>query len=145
MIMRLHHAGVLVADINAASARYVDDFGYTVVSDIIHDPIQTAFVRFLKLGTEASYLELVAPDSPTSKLSNALRKAGGLNHLCYETVDVRATIERLCEAGATLISEPVPAVAFNEQLIAWLLMPDHLLVELVEHGSNGQTEFPKPA
>jgi methylmalonyl-CoA/ethylmalonyl-CoA epimerase len=49
---------------------------------VLHDRLQTAFVQFLKLAGDRTYLELVAPDGHESKLMNAAKR-GGLNHLCY--------------------------------------------------------------
>jgi len=72
-----------VPDIAAAAAEYVARFGYRVCGAMVHDPVQTAQVQFLSLTESVPYVELVTPDGPESKLSNALRKGGGLNHLCY--------------------------------------------------------------
>jgi methylmalonyl-CoA/ethylmalonyl-CoA epimerase len=139
--IRLHHVGVLVADIAAATSTYVKDFSYEVVSDIILDPMQTALVRFLQLPGDDSYLELVAPSGAESKLSNALKKGGGINHVCYATDDIKATLQRLSDAGAYILSGPTPAVAFRGRSIAWVLRTDKLLTELVERGDAGETEF----
>jgi hypothetical protein len=37
---------------------------------------------------------------------------------------------------------PVPAVAFRNRRIAWLVDPSCILVELVERGTNGELDFP---
>ena len=136
--LALHHVGIAVSDVAAATEMYRQRFGYTVASPVIHDPTQTAFVQFLRLPGETSFLELVAPDSPTSKLSAAVAKGGGLNHLCYSIIDIEAAIENLRSSGMVTICEPVAAVAFPGRKIAWMLGNDRVPVELVEAGEPGQ-------
>ena len=44
-------------------------------------------------------IELVTPDGPNSKLANALKKGGGLNHLCYLSPAIDDECRRLRESG----------------------------------------------
>jgi methylmalonyl-CoA/ethylmalonyl-CoA epimerase len=134
----LHHVGVVVADVATACADYVRRFGFEVRSDVVHDATQTAYVQFLRMPGDSTYVELVAPDGPGSALSNALSKGGGLNHLCYATPDIETTIASMTARGMRLIRKPVPAVAFGGRRIAWLAGRDFALVELVERGGPGE-------
>lgn len=134
----LHHVGVVVKDIQAAAPEYVADFGYEIASEVIHDPTQTAFVQFLRLPGDTTYLELVAPDGPDSKLANALKKRLTLNHVAYAVDDIEGACRVLRDRGAFLIRPPVGAVAFGGRRIAWLLGQDQVLVELVERGAEGE-------
>ncbi|HLV81960.1 MAG TPA: VOC family protein [Chthonomonadaceae bacterium] len=136
--LRLHHIGILVPDIPRAVADYCRRFGYQVRTEIVHDPVQTAYVQFLQLPGETSYIEFVAPDRAESKLSNALRKGGGLNHLCYATSDIETACQRLRADGLILLQAPVAAVAFSGRRIAWLMGRDALPIELVERGADGE-------
>jgi methylmalonyl-CoA/ethylmalonyl-CoA epimerase len=138
MDLTLHHVGVLVEDISKAASFYLDSLGYESKSGVVHDPVQSAYVQFFKLPHDNVYLELVSPDRPDSKLSNALQKGGGLNHLCYSTGDIEAACIELRAAGLFLISRPVSAVAFNGRRIAWLRGSDRIRVELVERGGAGE-------
>ena len=140
--MKLHHFGVLVQDIESASRDYTEDCGYEVRSAIIHDPLQAAFVRFLALPSENTYLELVAPDGPGSFLQNTLKDAPGLNHLCFSTAAIEEQLRHLSSQGAMILREPVPAVAFRGLRIAWLMNRQYTLIELVERGANGELDFP---
>ena len=130
--LTLHHVGYAVQLIDPIARSYEQRFGYERATGIVHDPLQTAFVQFLRLPHERSYLELVAPDSPASKLSNTVRRGGGLHHLCYTCASLEQAIEHLRQTGMILISEPKPAVAFAGRRICWLLADDPLPVELVE-------------
>ena len=138
MDLTLHHVGMLVGDISKAAGFYVQHIGYEKKSEVIHDPTQSAYVQFFRLPKEQTYLELVSPDGPESKLSNALKKGGGLNHVCFATVDIEASCTALRAAGAYLVAQPVSAVAFNGRRIAWIMGTDRLLMELVERGPEGE-------
>src|SRR5262245_6986957 len=99
MTLQLHHIGIVVKEISTAASTYVQRYGYEVKTPIIHDATQTAYVQFLKLPSDFVFLELVAPDSPKSKLSNALSKGGGLNHLCYAADDIERDLDQLRRDG----------------------------------------------
>ena len=131
----LHHVGYAVKLIEPIAQRYAQRFGYQASTGMIHDPLQTAYVQFLRLPGETNYLELVAPDGPASKLTNAVRRGGGLNHLCYTCADLEQAILHLEQTGMRLISDPKPATAFAGRRICWLLADDPLPIELVERRS----------
>ena len=131
--LRLHHIGYAVDHIEPNAQAYITRFGYEPITPILHDPIQTAYVQFLKLPHDQTYLEFVAPDSPTSKLTAVTAKTGGgLNHLCYIAGPLEETIDHLESAGLRLISDPKPAVALGNRRICWLLGPHRVPIELVE-------------
>ena len=136
MNLSLHHIGILVKDVSQSMQGYVS-MGYALASDIIHDPIQTAIAQFLRLPGDSVFLELIAPNGPDSKLSNALKKQPGFHHVCYSTPGIEGACAALASEGWFLITPPVAAVAFPGRRIAWLRGADRLLVELVEAGPPG--------
>lgn len=136
--LHLHHVGYAVPDIEQSVALYVRRYGYETCSPIIHDATQTAYVQFIRLPADRTYLEFVTPDSPHSKLSNAIKKGGGLHHLCYSVTDIESTAAALRDSGMLTLCEPVPAVAFGGRRIAWLMGHERFPVELVEHGVDGE-------
>jgi methylmalonyl-CoA/ethylmalonyl-CoA epimerase len=133
-----HHVGVLVKDVARALERYTSDLGYQIRSECFHDPVQTAFVQFLALPGDSALLELVAPDGPESRLAIALKKNGGIHHICYSVPSIQNAVAALRDRRYTVISSPQPAIAFAGRQIAWLMNRDHLLVELVERGQVGE-------
>src|SRR5215510_14273463 len=137
-MLSLHHIGVAVNDISQAADPFIARFGYKVKSAVIHDPAQTAHVQFLQLPGDSVYLELVSPDRSDSKLTNALNKGGGLNHICYSTSDIDTTCRQLRALGLFLLQAPVPAVAFSGRRIAWLMGQERIPLELVEKGPAGE-------
>lgn len=137
MDLKLHHVGILVNRIEERAAIYTGRLGYEKKTNVIHDPMQTAYVQFFRLPGDSVYVELVAPDSAQSKLSGATtRKGEGLHHLCYSTGDIEATWAELRGKGMLALSRPVPAVAFQGRRIAWLKGQDRILTELVERGEE---------
>jgi methylmalonyl-CoA/ethylmalonyl-CoA epimerase len=135
--LRLHHVGLVVRSIEEVRAFYVDVLQYRERTSVIHDPVQTAFVQFFSIPGSDHYIELVAPDSENSKLREASRKGKPLNHLCYSCENTAHTVSILRESGCFVIQDPVPAVAFDGRSISWLMIPDGLLIELVERGPEG--------
>ncbi|MDQ2925728.1 MAG: VOC family protein [Acidobacteriota bacterium] len=130
--LRLHHVGYATKDIGPSVEAYTARFGYEAATSVIHDPLQTALVQFLHLPGEPTYLEFVAPDGPQSKLVEVAKRGGALNHLCYTSGPLEATIADLEHSGMKLISDPKPAIAFAGRRICWLLGADSLPIELVE-------------
>jgi methylmalonyl-CoA/ethylmalonyl-CoA epimerase len=140
--LRLHHVGHAVKEIAPAAELYVRRYGYQVVAPAIHDPAQTAHVQFLRLPGDSVFFEIVAPDGPASKLVNAVKRGGGLNHLCYSSGPLEIAIEALEATGMKLISDPKPGAAFGGRRICWLLGQDPLAVELVERRDDGDRCLP---
>jgi methylmalonyl-CoA/ethylmalonyl-CoA epimerase len=136
--LSLHHVGLAVADLESASKRYVALYGYELCSTVIHDPVQTARVQFLRLPGDVSFLELVAPDGPHSKLTGSIGRGGGLNHLCYATDDIDQSFAELQVLDLMPLCAPVAAAAFPARRIAWLCGADRVPIELVERGPPGQ-------
>jgi methylmalonyl-CoA/ethylmalonyl-CoA epimerase len=130
--LSLHHVGYAVKAIAPAAEMYVGCLGYEVRTHVIHDPLQTALVQFLRLPGDAAYLELVAPDGPESKLARTVQRRGGLHHVCYACGPLEPAIDHLSKNGMLLFSDPKPATAFAGRRICWLMGGDSSLIELVE-------------
>jgi methylmalonyl-CoA/ethylmalonyl-CoA epimerase len=136
--LQLHHTGIAVRDIASHAASYIRALGCEARTGIIHDPAQQAYVQFLRLPGDAAYLELVQPDRPEAKLSQAVAKGGGPNHVCYSVEDIDTACRLLTERGMIVVAPPTPAVAFGGRRIAWLIGKDVCLTELVERGAEGE-------
>ncbi len=134
--MKLHHVGYVTKEIVSIVGAYVARYGYEPVTPVIHDPVQTANVQFLKLPGDRAYLEMVSPDGPGSKLAGAIKRGAALNHLCYTTARLEDAILHLEQEGMRLISELSAGIAFGGRRICWLLGDDMLPIELVERSSD---------
>ena len=133
----LHHNGYATNDLDRTATQLERRFGYVRESAIIHDPVQTAQVLFLRLPRGRTWVELVAPDGPQSKLSGFLKRHGeGWHHICYETPDLSAAGQILREEGMLQIAAPVSAAAFPGRRISWFMDANGFLAELLEAGSG---------
>lgn len=130
----IHHIGILVRDIAESVSAYEERFAYRIVGETIHDPVQTAYIQFLEGATPKVLIELISPDGPNSKLTVALKKGGGLNHLAYSTDEIEKDCQELRSSGMLLLQAPVEAQAFPGRRIAWLMGRDGIPIELVEQG-----------
>lgn len=130
--MRLHHVGMVVRSIPTAAKRLTSGLGLTWDGRIVEDPVQTVRVSFLDhVGPQGTQLELVEPLSEHSKVAAFLSKGGGCHHICYEVEDLAGSLARIRQAGAVIVQQPVPAVAFEGRHIAWVYTADRLLIEFL--------------
>lgn len=133
--LRLHHHGYVTRNVNKAATMFERRFGYVRDSAVIHDPVQTAKVLFLRLPGDGRWLELVTPDTPESKLCKTLERRGeGWHHICFETMDIEGTGMVLRAERMLPVCEPVPASAFPGRRISWYMDGGGFLVELLEAG-----------
>ena len=131
--LRFTHIGVAVADIGKACEVYQNLFGHRILSGPVEDPIQDVVVCFVGSGMSGDLVvELVAPRSTQSPVTQILAKGGGGYHVCYETDDLDAFLAKARESRCLIVSGPVPAAAFDGKRISWLYTPARQLLEVVE-------------
>lgn len=132
--LALHHIGIAVESINFGSNLYLA-MGFTASTPIYHDPIQKVRVQFINTGSNV-LIELVEPAAPDSPVSNFLNKRGaGFHHLCYLVDNIHQMCEYVREQGGIITCTPVPAVAFDGKLIAFVYW-HKTIIEFVEQGGN---------
>ena len=126
--LRFHHVGVACTDLATETAKMAP-LGYAPEGPEFVDPVQG--VRGLFLAGQSPRLELLAPLGEGGVLAPWLKQGIKLYHLAYETPDLAGSIERLRAQRAKLMVAPVPAVAFGGRSIAFLMLPNRLLIELI--------------
>lgn len=124
-----HHVGVACADLDRES-RVLADLGYRPESEDVVDPIQGVRLRFLSGG--GPRLELIVPEGAGGVLTPWLSQGTKLYHLGYEADDLDAALTDLRAARGKAMVQPVPAVAFDGRRIAFVMLPNMLLIELIE-------------
>lgn len=129
---RFHHLGLAVRDLREAAQLYADLFGYEVISGPFNDPIQRVSVSFASRGHGDMTIEFVAPNGSDSPVVRILNQGGSAYHVCYEVPDLSTAMAHLKKFRCAVLSEPVPAVAFEGRMIAWLSTPTRQLIELAE-------------
>jgi len=110
-----HHLGLAVSSIDEKLEK-------------IYDPIQKVTVSFVNIN--GIKVELIEPGGNGSPASNFVGK--GIYHLCYRVKDIRACISYAEKNGFKCIASPIPAKAFNEKEIAWLISSKYGLIELLQ-------------
>jgi methylmalonyl-CoA/ethylmalonyl-CoA epimerase len=128
--MQFHHLGVACEDLDREAAAFAP-LGYRADGDDFRDPVQGIKGRFL-VGA-GPRLELVAALNDRSTiLSGILAQRIKLYHLAYSVPDMNAALEALRAQRGKVVVQPSPAVAFGGRDIAFLVMPNRVLVELIQ-------------
>lgn len=130
--MRLHHTGIVVPDIKAYGELYAATLGLSPRTEIFHDPLQRVRVQFFGGAESESWIELIEPAGEDSPVQRALKKGGGLDHLCYETSHIEKTLEESIAKGGAIVRPLAPAVAFGGRRIAFVYFLELGLIEFVE-------------
>jgi methylmalonyl-CoA/ethylmalonyl-CoA epimerase len=132
MALKFHHVGIVVGSIEESALRYRQLFGLEPVSPVVTDDRQRVNVQFLASEADATSVELIEPLPGESPARRALEKGGGLNHLCFEVVNVAEYVRHAESNGVICVCPPVPAAAFGGRRIAFLFYKGIGLVEFVE-------------
>jgi methylmalonyl-CoA/ethylmalonyl-CoA epimerase len=123
-----HHLGVACRSVEREAEGYAA-LGYRPEGDEFDDPgngIQGVF-----LCGPGPRIELVV-DRPGARVVEPwLRHGSTVYHIAFEVDDLTRAIEERAGAGAKLISPPNPAVAFGGRCIAFLVLRNRMLVELI--------------
>ncbi len=128
--LRLHHVGVACSNITV-EASILAALGYVLEGSTFTDERQG--VRGLFLAGQQPRLELLESISESAGVLTPWLRAGtSLYHLAYETDRLQDAIDHFRAERAKLVRPPVPATAFNGRNIAFLMLPNALLIELIE-------------
>lgn len=82
--------------------------------------------------TSAPRIELVAPLGDHSPVTSWLQRGVKLYHMAYLVANLSVEIERMRKNRAKLMLSPTPAIAFGGRNVAFLMLPNRLLIELIE-------------
>jgi len=135
MIIGLDHIAIAVPDLQAAIARFAEDFGLqlTGTEDVPDAKTSTAF-----LSVDKTQVELVHPLNGEGPIQKYLdKKGGGLHHLCFRSDDVKADMVRLAAKGYEFLSdEPKPGA--HGTVVAWIhpKSTDGILIEIAQYGDD---------
>ena len=131
MIGRLNHVAIAVSDIETAAALYRNMLGASV-SAAIAMPEHGVTTVFIDLPN--TKIELIAPLGEGSPLAGFLERNpfGGIHHICYEVVDVRAASASLSARGARVLGDGEPKIGAHGKPVIFVHPRDFLgtLIEL---------------
>ncbi len=114
--LRLHHVGVVVADLDAAAASYAR-LGFPA-GERFAVPEQGIEAIVYHVGP--GYMELISPTDPEGAIGRYMAKRGeGTHHVAYAVDDIAATLDSLRAAGVRLIDE-TPRTGLHGWRIAFI-------------------------
>lgn len=112
----LHHVAIVVADLDAAMARYAS-LGFAGGERFVL-PEQAVDVVTYHAGD--GWIELISPTDPDGPIARFLAKRGeGLHHVAYAVADLESALARLEAAGVRLI-DPTPRTGAHGWRIAFV-------------------------
>jgi methylmalonyl-CoA/ethylmalonyl-CoA epimerase len=129
--LAFHHVGVASTAI-AAEERFFAMLGYRREGEIFEDAVQG--IRGCFMAGQAPRVELLeplAPEDAKGVLAPWLAQGVKLYHLAYVAPQLAPAIDAMRTQRAKLVVAPVPAVAFGGREVAFLMLPNRLLVELI--------------
>jgi methylmalonyl-CoA/ethylmalonyl-CoA epimerase len=127
--LALHHLGVACKDLEADSAQ-LELLGFAREGDAFEDPMQGIRGRFL-VGAGLRW-ELLEELEGSGVLGPWLAARTKIYHHAYETPDLEASLQRLLTAGGRVARAPLPAVAFGGRRVVFAMLPNLMLIELIE-------------
>jgi len=139
---KLHHIGIVVADISE-TAKAFKSIGLYNRTRPESDPIQRVSASFIDLiAGQDIFIELVEPTDESSPVTKFLKsRGGGLHHLCFEVHDLEKVSANLVNDGFRMVTAPVKCQGFDKSFvnkggkkskIAFFLTQGKLLIELLE-------------
>jgi methylmalonyl-CoA epimerase len=133
VILGLHHVGIAVEDLEAATERYRRTLG---IEPSHRERIEDQGVDEVLFDVGDSSIQLLGALGPDTPVGSFLGRRGpGLHHVAYAVNDVAASLERLREEGVRLV-DLVPRRGSRGTTIAFVHPAgmDGVLVELVQTG-----------
>lgn len=129
--MKVHHIGYCVRNINKSKYE-LEKMGFIPYEQTYKDGNRKIYIQFMKNGE--TIIELVSPTGEgKSPVDGILGKIGDtVYHICYETNNIYAEIDRLKAEKYIVVAMPEQAVAIANNKVVFLFKKNVGLIELVE-------------
>ena len=127
--LEFHHIGWACRSLEREAPELLK-LGYAPQGETFVDSGQGIRGRFL-VGP-GPMIELLEPLPGTQTLRPWLDRETKMYHLAYLTSDLQATLDVMRAERARVVVQPLPAPAFDDRRIAFVVMPNMMLVELIE-------------
>lgn len=132
-----HHIGCATNDI-IKEAEYFSALGYEIDSETFQD--YTQGVRGCFLAGPGPRIELLENLENSSTLAPWLNSGIKFYHMAYLVENIDMTVDWFKKKRAVLTVPPIPAVAFNNRKIAFFMMRNRQLIEVIEKEQGAQNE-----
>lgn len=141
--MNFDHIGIVTDDMAGGRILLTNMFAVEAWTQIFEDEGIGVFVQF-GIGASGPCYELVAPLGPNSPVANVLKSGRNiLNHVAYLVQDLDTAASDLDEIGCVPVVKPMPAVAYEGNLVQFFQSPLRFLVELIEAPTHHHFFFKK--
>jgi methylmalonyl-CoA/ethylmalonyl-CoA epimerase len=131
-----HHIGVACHSLDDERVFWTA-FGYAQEGNGFVDPIQG--VRGIFLVGGGPRLELIEALPESTTIAPFLKRGIRFYHMGYYTEDLAGAISYAIGIGGLQTTEPAAASAFHGRKIAFVMMPNGQLIELIEAPSPDHT------
>jgi methylmalonyl-CoA/ethylmalonyl-CoA epimerase len=112
----LHHLGIVVADLDAATANY-EALGFTNPERM---PMPEQGVILVTFNAGPGVVEIISPTDPEGAIARFLNKRGdGMHHIAYRVDDIETELHRLAADGVRLIDE-TPRIGAHGWRVAFI-------------------------
>lgn len=131
--MKFDHIGIAVEDIQYYYKNYLKNlFNCSNLSEVFVDYNQKSKIAFAT--TENGFkIELIEPLNEESPVTSILqKKRGGLYHICFVANDFEKDINKCLSQKFLVLAPALPAIAFNNRKVIFLLSPFNEVIELIE-------------
>jgi methylmalonyl-CoA/ethylmalonyl-CoA epimerase len=127
--LRFDHLGLACRELDVEQ-RALEPLGYRPQGHPFEDP--SLGIRGQFLSGPGPRIELVTALPGSRVLDPWLSKGIKIYHQAYRVADLPSEMQALREAGAQPVAPPIGAVAFDGHPVAFLMLPNMLLIELIE-------------
>ncbi len=148
-VSRLHHTGYTVSDLDRSLRFYRDLLGCELIAtqekrggylaEIVGYPDAHVRMAHLRAPESDHIIELFQYMTPEPEGWGIEPRSVGITHVCFLVSDLKATHERLLDAGIEFYSPPVE-IDTGINTGGWALYlrdPDHITVELFQRPATG--------
>ena len=129
-MLKFHHIGCLVGNIDESIKHYRVMLGPKSISDKIFISSQKVMVCFVDMGNEG-FVELIESMDEGSVVEGLRRKGFNYYHVGYSVSDLDKTIKELESSNFKLI-DIFNSEAFDDKRCAFMYTPEMHLIELIE-------------
>jgi hypothetical protein len=127
MNARLHHTGIIVANIEA----YLANSFWELRGEIVTDPLQQARLCMVGLPGEEAKAELIEPIGENSRMYAALQRGPGPHHLCFHVATMTDGDALIREYRLLPVTPWEPAVLFAGRAVRFVYSRSRELMELL--------------
>ncbi len=128
----IHHVGVVVENVEASTAWYVEHLGFERLYTYGWPGVQAAFIGRGALKIELFHNDDAKPMVEDRRRAETNLQIGGINHFAIEVHDLDAAVAALEAKGVDMVSPPREVPNSGGSRFAFIHDNEDMLVELFQ-------------